>query len=209
MQEAGDQGKTFGYDNELLIANGIDPSMLHELPEELRVEILSSIEVPNLAPRREEEKKDDQLAAQRQQQPAYYAEALELGLDPEFLANLPEEMRNELIQNARQQIMPPSRQAEQMDIASFIATVTEPGLRREIFMNMDEPTIATLPPMLMAEARRVQSHVLIDRQRARDVLQMDRARGLVQQMHNGADIDGRLDALGGIYGQRVRGRDQQ
>lgn len=38
---------------------------------------------------------------------------------------------------------------------------------------------------------------------------MDRARGLVQQMHNGADIDGRLDALGGIYGQRVRGRDQQ
>ena len=183
--------------------------MLHELPEELRVEILSSIEVPNLAPRREEEKKDDQPAAQRQQQPAYYAEALELGLDPEFLANLPEEMRNELIQNARQQIMPPSRQAEQMDIASFIATVTEPGLRREIFMNMDEPTIATLPPMLMAEARRVQSHVLIDRQRARDVLQMDRARGLVQQMHNGADIDGRLDALGGIYGQRVRGRDQQ
>ncbi len=42
-----------------------------------------------------------------------------------------------------------------MDIASFIATVTDPNLRREIFMNMEEPTITTLPPNLMAEARRV------------------------------------------------------
>jgi len=33
--------------------------MLHELPEELRVEILSAIDVPNVALRREEEKKDD------------------------------------------------------------------------------------------------------------------------------------------------------
>lgn len=43
-----------------------------------------------------------------------------------------------------------------MDLASFIATVTDPALRREIFTNMDEATIATLPPNLMAEAR--QSH---------------------------------------------------
>jgi hypothetical protein len=40
-----------------------------------------------------------------------------------------------------------------MDLASFIATVTDPNLRREIFANMDEATIATLPPNLMAEAR--------------------------------------------------------
>jgi hypothetical protein len=42
-----------------------------------------------------------------------------------------------------------------MDIASFIATVTDPALRREIFMNMDEGTLNTLPPNLLAEARRV------------------------------------------------------
>lgn len=41
-----------------------------------------------------------------------------------------------------------------MDLASFIATVTDPALRREIFANMDEATIASLPPNLMAEARR-------------------------------------------------------
>lgn len=54
-----------------------------------------------------------------------------------------------------------------MDIASFIATVTDPNLRREIFMNMDEATLNTLPPNLMAEARGVQNH-LRDRMRARE-----------------------------------------
>jgi hypothetical protein len=37
---------TFGYDNELLLAYGIDPTILHELPEELRIELLSQIEIP-------------------------------------------------------------------------------------------------------------------------------------------------------------------
>ena len=57
-----------------------------------------------------------------------------------------------------------------MDIASFIATVTDVSLRREIFMNMDEPTIAALPPNLMAEARRVHEYIRNDRQRMRDQL---------------------------------------
>ena len=40
----GDSGKTFGYDNELLLANDIDPAILHELPEDVRAELLSSID---------------------------------------------------------------------------------------------------------------------------------------------------------------------
>ena len=40
-------------------------------------------------------------------------------------------------------------------MASFIATVTDPNLRREIFMGMDEAAIANLPPNLMAEARNI------------------------------------------------------
>jgi hypothetical protein len=40
-----------------------------------------------------------------------------------------------------------------MDVASFIATVTDPRLRQEIFAGLDEATIATLPPNLLAEAR--------------------------------------------------------
>jgi hypothetical protein len=34
---------TFGYPNTLLRENDIDPTMLYEFPEELRVEILSGI----------------------------------------------------------------------------------------------------------------------------------------------------------------------
>lgn len=62
----------------------------------------------------------------------------------------------------------PVREAEQMDIASFIATVTDPNLRREIFAGMDEATMATLPPNLMAEARRFQDQLRVERNRARD-----------------------------------------
>jgi len=39
-----------------------------------------------------------------------------------------------------------------MDIASIIATVQEPGLRREMLSNLDEATINTLPSGLRAEA---------------------------------------------------------
>lgn len=57
-----------------------------------------------------------------------------------------------------------------MDIASFIATVTEPGLRRDIFAGMDEGTISTLPPNLMAEARRVHENLRGERVRQRENL---------------------------------------
>jgi len=36
---------TFGYPNSLLRQNDIEPSMLYHVPEELRVEILSTIQV--------------------------------------------------------------------------------------------------------------------------------------------------------------------
>lgn len=67
-------------------------------------------------------------------------------------------------------------------MASFIATVTDPSLRREIFMGMDEAAIANLPPNLMAEARGIN-----DYRRQRDV---ERAR-LMQDMaanHGGIGV---------------------
>ena len=36
--------RTYGFPNSLLRENDIDPEMLHEFPEELRVEILSTIQ---------------------------------------------------------------------------------------------------------------------------------------------------------------------
>lgn len=41
-----DSGKTFGYDNQFLIENDIDPAILAELPEEMRVELLSTLPQP-------------------------------------------------------------------------------------------------------------------------------------------------------------------
>jgi|LauGreDrversion4_2_1035121.scaffolds.fasta_scaffold04173_7 hypothetical protein len=42
-----------------------------------------------------------------------------------------------------------------MDMASFLATVTDPSLRREILMGLDQASLANLPPSLIAEARSV------------------------------------------------------
>jgi len=42
-----------------------------------------------------------------------------------------------------------------MDLATLLATVTDIHLRREMFMNMDQATLNSLPPALMAEGRAV------------------------------------------------------
>ena len=86
-----------------------------------------------------------------------------------------------------------------MDVASFLATVTDQTLRREIFMNMDEATINTLPPLQMAEARRVQEYIRNDRQRMRDQFQ-ERARNII----GGAEEDDLGLGVGGMFGRRRR-----
>lgn len=54
-------------------------------------------------------------------------EIIELGLDPEFLQSLPPDMRQELINNARQEMRQPelSMPAE-MDIATLIEIQSDP-----------------------------------------------------------------------------------
>lgn len=86
-----------------------------------------------------------------------------------------------------------------MDVASFLATVTDQTLRREIFMNMDEATVNTLPPLLMAEARRVQDYIRNDRQRMRDQFQ-ERARNII----GGAEEDELGLGVAGMFGRRRR-----
>ncbi len=80
-----------------------------------------------------------------------------------------------------------------MDIASFVATVTDPNLRREIFMNMDEVTIASLPPNLMAEARGVHDAMLRDQER--------RHQQALNQAHRMDAVMGR----GGLYSRDMLG----
>ena len=93
-------------------------------------------------------------------------------IDPEFLNSLPESLRQELLRNDEmlrrnlgQPPLPTSSQAnianaEQMDTASFLATLTDENLRREILAGMDEQTLLTLPPRIQSEARRSQREIL-------------------------------------------------
>ena len=65
-----------------------------------------------------------------------------MGLDPEFIMSLPPDMRRELLQNESfraantGQPIPPQREPEAMDVASIIATVHDPHLRREMLLNL-------------------------------------------------------------------------
>lgn len=69
-----------------------------------------------------------------------------MGMDPEFIENLPRDMLRELIQNEQlrsaqtgaQPARPPPRQPDAMDVASIIASVEDPGLRREMLQNLSQ-----------------------------------------------------------------------
>jgi len=62
------------------------------------------------------------------------AQAIAMGLDPDFLASIPPDMRRELIQSESLRLAnagpgaagPPQRAPEPMDVASIIATVQDP-----------------------------------------------------------------------------------
>ena len=81
-------------------------------------------------------------------------------LDPEVLAALPEEMRREVIEQDRRerQLREESQanadpsQAEEMDNANFIASLS-PDLRDEILVTADDAFLSTLPPNIVAEAQ--------------------------------------------------------
>jgi len=105
--------------------------------------------------------------AQPEPQPAVVEEeldpdvrqAVEMGLDPDFVRSLPPDMRRELISNesfrAANTGAPqpaPVREPEAMDVASIIATVQDPQLRREMLQNLSQEQIDSLPANLRTEA---------------------------------------------------------
>jgi E3 ubiquitin-protein ligase HUWE1 len=85
----------------------------------------------------------------------------EEGVNEEFLQAMPADIRNELLMQQRA----PARPAQDVDNATFIATLT-PELRREVLLGASEEFLNTLPPDLVAEARALQ-----DRYVGRDYLQ--------------------------------------
>ncbi|KAF2036199.1 hypothetical protein EK21DRAFT_83903 [Setomelanomma holmii] len=143
---------------------GIDLEYLNALPEELREEVL----LQQVAERRQEERA--QRAQQQQAQPPQAEPTAQTGeqptdIDEQFLAALPPEIRDELLQqeaaerrrrereeNRRRNQTGPAPQAEEMDTASFLASL-DPSLRAAVLMDTDEDTLRQLPPEISAEAR--------------------------------------------------------
>jgi E3 ubiquitin-protein ligase HUWE1 len=126
---------------------GIDPTFLAELPEELREEVIMNA----VAERRS-------AAATTGTQPSE--------IDQEFLDALPVDIRDEIMQQERQDRRRREREernrqaasanggaaAREMDAADFIATLP-PQLRSQVLMDQDDETLALLPPEIADQAR--------------------------------------------------------
>jgi len=133
-----------------IAALGIDPEYFDAIPPDMQAEIFMV-----------------QAVNQRTEAEVSGNEATEF--DAEFLAALPEEMREEIIQTSRQERRRREReaerrrvaasapigsaQAEEMDIPSFLASLENGDLRRSILMDADEDVLRQLPADLVAEAR--------------------------------------------------------
>lgn len=152
---------------------GIDLEYLDALPEELREEVLMS-----------------QVALQRSEAAAAGQEPTDISR--EFLEALPPDIREELLQQEAQDRRrrerdearrraaetgtgPPAARAEEMDTASFLASL-DPNLRQAVLMEQDEEMLAQLPPGIAAEARALGSDRFTHR--FGDINRLHRMRGI-------------------------------
>jgi E3 ubiquitin-protein ligase HUWE1 len=127
--------------NGLVCPPGFDPEVFNSLPVEMQHDCVSQYNATQ------------ELEMQLR----------ESTLDPSVLAELPEDIRRDIIEQdriererARQQIegdgvADPSH-AEEMDTASFIASLA-PGLREEVLLTADSSVLSSLPPDVVAEAQ--------------------------------------------------------
>jgi len=155
---------------------GIDTEYLDALPEDLREEVLMQQVAERRAEQRAQARRQEQQQSQapaQAQAPAAPEEAGPAGeaptdINPDFLAALPPEIRDELLAQEAQErrrrereerrrrdqssagAAPP--QAEDMDPASFFASL-DPNLRAAVLMDTDESILRQLPPDMSAEAR--------------------------------------------------------
>ena len=152
---------------------GIDLEYLDALPEELREEVLMS-----------------QVALQRSEAAAAGQEPTDISR--EFLEALPPDIREELLQQEAQDRRrrereetrrraaesgtgPPTARAEDMDTASFLASL-DPNLRQAVLMEQDEEMLAQLPQAIAAEARALGSDRFTHR--FGDIHRLNRMRGI-------------------------------
>ncbi|XP_054925199.1 E3 ubiquitin-protein ligase HUWE1 isoform X3 [Dermacentor andersoni] len=134
------------------IPEGVDPSFLAALPENIRQEVIAEqLRLQRLRTHaQQQQQQQQQAAASSADGTATFTE-----VNPEFLAALPPSIQEEVLaqQRAEQQ-----RLAAQncnpdapVDPASFIQTLP-PGLRQQVLADMDDSLLALLPAELASEA---------------------------------------------------------
>ncbi|KZV53708.1 hypothetical protein F511_38118 [Dorcoceras hygrometricum] len=130
--------------NEASNSNGIDPTFLDALPEDLRAEVLAS-----------------QQAQPAQALTPTYAPPTVEDIDPEFLAALPLDIQAEVL--AQQRVQRIAQQSDgqpvDMDNASIIATFSA-DLREEVLLTSSEAVLSALPSPLLAEAQMLRDRAL-------------------------------------------------
>jgi E3 ubiquitin-protein ligase HUWE1 len=179
LQPCGDPSDS----NALVCPAGMDEEVFNVLPIEMQMEVVREA--------REASELSEQLGAGS-------------SLDPEALAALPEDMRREVIaqeqqeRRMREQAPADPSNAEEMDNASFLASLA-PDLRNDILLTADDAFIASLPPIIAAEAQ-----VLRERARANHRMLAEQ-RSIVQQ-GDPTNATGEGDEIAN-QGQGARARD--
>lgn len=129
------------------IPDGIDPSFLAALPEEMRAEVIA--EHLRIQRMQERTRLQQQVAVQNEQQAV--AE-----VNPEFLAALPPSIQEEVLAQQRLEQQRLAAAAanpnDPVDAAAFFQNL-QPSLRQAILTDMEESQISVLPPELAAEAQ--------------------------------------------------------
>lgn len=143
QQPSQQQPQQQSSNQEQQLPDGVDPSFLAALPEDMRDEVIA-----------------EQLRLQRMRQRAQASVVEELSgpveVNPEFLAALPPAIQEEVL---AQQRMEQQRHAaasanpeDPVDAAAFFQNL-QPSLRQAILTDMEESQISVLPPDLAQEAQ--------------------------------------------------------
>lgn len=155
------------------IPDGVDPSFLAALPEDIRQEVLA--EQWRL---RRMERANSQAGTASNQQQSNEQASTSSGttfpeVNPEFLAALPAEVQEEVLaqQRAEQQRQAAlnSNPDQPVDPAIFIQTLA-PNLRRQVLADMDDSLLSLLPSDLAAEAQALRRELLTSNVNANSTL---------------------------------------
>lgn len=156
------------------IPDGVDPSFLAALPEDIRQEVLAE----QWRLRRIERANTNRQANNATTNPVNEQASTSSGanfpeVNPEFLAALPAEVQEEVLaqQRAEQQRQAAinSNPDQPVDPAIFIQTLA-PNLRRQVLADMDDSLLQLLPSDLLAEATALRRELMSNNATANSTL---------------------------------------